>query len=38
MSNWNFVIAAYAVTWIAIGVYAISLARRRAAAEREAQS
>lgn len=38
MSNWNFVIAAYAVTWIVIGAYALSVMRRRAAAVQEDES
>lgn len=33
--NWGFVISAYAITWIAIGVYALSVLRRRRALEEE---
>ena len=37
MSEWNYIVAAYAVTWIGIAGYAIHLARRvkRAAVELE---
>ena len=37
MSNWNFVIAAYAVTWITIALYAVSLLKRNRALTEELQ-
>ena len=33
--NWGFVISAYAITWIAIGAYALAVLRRRSALEDE---
>jgi hypothetical protein len=34
MSEWNFVIAAYGLTWFVLSTYAVYLLRRRTLAER----
>ncbi|MGH7501599.1 MAG: CcmD family protein [Longimicrobiales bacterium] len=34
MSEWSFIIAAYAVTWLVLGCYVSYLLRRRALAQR----
>lgn len=34
VSEWNFVIAAYGLTWFVLATYAVYLMRRRAHAER----
>ena len=35
MSEWNYIVAAYALTWVALIVYAVQLARRMRRAARD---